>query len=171
MSKQSALPRRRCNGLEPAACSPIQTHIQVSSFVAVWAPRRFISILISGVWTLKIDTATRPFFKFPFLNSTRRHYHLLKSTCDTGTPPISSVFSYTDSEMELNRTCCFEFDRKLREGGKRSCLSTFYFYLMVACFTSLSPHPVVDNIIRNTERDFRGDFYSPRPWIATEAGG
>ena len=34
-----------------------------------------------------------------------------------------------------------------------------------------APHPPLsrhDNIIRNTGRDFRGDFYPPRTWIATE---
>ena len=46
--------------------------------------------------------------------------------------------------MELTRTCCFEFDRKPPEGGKRSFLSTFCFYFMVACFTHRSPHPEVD---------------------------
>ena len=46
--------------------------------------------------------------------------------------------------MELTRTCCFEFDRMLREGGKQSCLSTFLFYFMVAGFTYWSLHPEVD---------------------------
>ena len=76
----------------------------MSSFVAVGAPRRFVSIL------------------------------------------ISSALAYTDSEMELTRTCCFEFDRMLRADSKRVLLSTFCFYSIVACFTHRSPHPEVDNI-------------------------
>ena len=47
-------------------------------------------------------------------------------------------------EMELPRTCCFEFDRMLREGDKQLFLRTFCFYFMLAWFTPLSPLPEVD---------------------------
>ena len=80
-------------------------------------------------------------------------------------------FGVNQREMKLTRTCCFEFDRMLRADSKRVLLSTFCFYFMVACFTHRSLHPEVDNIIRNTERDFRGDIYSPRPSIVTEPEG
>ena len=46
--------------------------------------------------------------------------------------------------MELTHTCCFEFDRKRRAGGKRMFLHTFCFYFMVAGFTYWSFHPEVD---------------------------
>ena len=38
-------------------------------------------------------------------------------------------------------------------------------------FPKISKDNPGPNIIRNTGRDFRGDFYPPRTWIATEAGG
>ena len=46
--------------------------------------------------------------------------------------------------MELTQTCCFEFDRKRRPGGKRLFLRTFCFYFRVARFTHRSPLPEVD---------------------------
>ena len=52
--------------------------------------------------------------------------------------------AYTDSEMELTRTCCFEFDRKKRPGGKVSFLCHICVYFGLAGFTHLSPHPQVD---------------------------
>ena len=79
--------------------SAFQHDFRGSSFVAVGAPWRFVSIL------------------------------------------ISSALAYTDSEMELTRTCCFEFDRMLRADSKRVLLSTFCFYFRVAGFTHLSPLP------------------------------
>ena len=57
---------------------------------------------------------------------------------------ISSALAYTDSEMELTRTCCFEFDRKERSGGKVSFLRHICVYFRLAGFTPLSPHPQVD---------------------------
>ena len=57
---------------------------------------------------------------------------------------ISSAFKYNDSEMELTRTCCFEFDRMRREVSKGLFLCHGSFYLLLACFTSLSPLPEVD---------------------------
>ena len=49
-------------------------------------------------------------------------------------------------EMELTRTCCFEFDRKLQEGGKQLVLHTFCLFFRVAGFTYLLPLPEVDKI-------------------------
>ena len=74
----------------------------MSLFVAVSAPRRFVSIL------------------------------------------ISSALAYTNGEMELTRTCCFEFDLKRGAGGKRLFLHTFCFYFRLAWFTYWSLHPKVD---------------------------
>ena len=48
-------------------------------------------------------------------------------------------------EMELTRTCCFEFDRMRRADSKHVLFSTFCFYFRLARFTSLSPLPQVDN--------------------------
>ena len=90
--------------LRPGQRLLCQINFRVSSFVAVGAPRRFVSIL------------------------------------------ISSALAYTDSEMELTRTCCFEINRMLRADSKRVLLSTFCFYFRLARFTSLSPLPQVDNI-------------------------
>ena len=53
---------------------------------------------------------------------------------------ISFALAYTNSEMELTRTCCFEFDRKRRPGGKVLFLRNIPFYFRLAGFT-----PVVDN--------------------------
>ena len=58
---------------------------------------------------------------------------------------ISFALAYTDSEMELTRTCCFKFDRKRRLGGKVSFLRNIPFYLRLAGFTPLLPLPEVDN--------------------------
>ena len=38
-------------------------------------------------------------------------------------------------------------------------------------FLKLNFPDFINTIIRNTERDFRGFFYSPRPWIVTEPEG
>ena len=54
------------------------------------------------------------------------------------------ALAVSDGEMELTRTCCFEFNRMLRADSKRVLLSTFCFYFMVAGFTYWSLHPVVD---------------------------
>ena len=96
----------------------------MSSFVAVGAPRRFVSIL------------------------------------------ISSALAYTDSEMELTRTCRFEFNRMLRADSKRVLLSTFCFNFMVACFTSLLPHPEVDKDGGPTA----GEWWLSRPATAKKGG-
>ena len=48
-------------------------------------------------------------------------------------------------EMELTKTCCFEFDQKRGADSKRLFLRTFCFYFMVVGFTYLSPLPEVDN--------------------------
>ena len=48
------------------------------------------------------------------------------------------------NRIELNRTCCFEFNRMLRADSKRVLLPTFCFYFRLARFTSLSPLPEVD---------------------------
>ena len=88
--------------LRPGQRLLCQINFRVSLFVAVGAPRHFISIL------------------------------------------KSSALAYTDSEMELTRTCCFGFDRKRRPGGKVSFLCHINVYFMVACFTHQSPHPLVD---------------------------
>ena len=50
--------------------------------------------------------------------------------------------------MELTRTCCFEFDRKRRPGGKDSFLCHICVYFRVAGFTYWSLHPEVDKIRR-----------------------
>ena len=47
-------------------------------------------------------------------------------------------------EMELTRTCCFEFDRKKGPDSKRLFLLTFCFYFRVAGFTYFSPLPEAD---------------------------
>ena len=49
-------------------------------------------------------------------------------------------------EMELTRTCGFEFDRNKRPGGKALFLRTFCFYFMLAWFTHRSPLPEVDKM-------------------------
>ena len=49
-------------------------------------------------------------------------------------------------EMELTRTCCFEFDRKPREWDKLLFLHTFCLYFRVAWFTYWSLHPEVDKL-------------------------
>ena len=41
---------------------------------------------------------------------------------------ISFALAYTDSEMEVTRTRCFEFDRKRRPGGKVSFLRHICVY-------------------------------------------
>ena len=43
--------------------------------------------------------------------------------------------------MELTRTCCFEFDRKGRPGGKVSFLRHICVYFRLAWFTYFSPLP------------------------------
>ena len=50
-------------------------------------------------------------------------------------------------EMELTRTCCFEFDGKRGPGSKQLFLHTFCFYFMVAGFTYLSSLPEVHEIV------------------------
>ena len=40
---------------------------------------------------------------------------------------MSSALAYTDSEMELNRRCCFGFDRKRRPGVNDG----FYLFLFL----------------------------------------
>ena len=47
-------------------------------------------------------------------------------------------------EMELTRTCCFEFDWKRRPGDKVSFLRNIPFYFSLAGFTYLSPLSEVD---------------------------
>ena len=59
---------------------------------------------------------------------------------------ITSALAYTDTEMKLTRTCCFEFDRKRAPDSKRLFLCTFCFYFRVAGFTYWSLHPMVDKL-------------------------
>ena len=66
-------------------------------------------------------------------------------------------------EMELTRTCCFEFDQKRRPDSKRLLLRTICFYFMVAGFTYLSLLPEVDKIGNNYFGTLRGPDFCPRP--------
>ena len=52
-------------------------------------------------------------------------------------------FGVSGREME---TCCFEFDRMRREVSNGLFLFHGSFYLLLACFTYLSPLPEVDKI-------------------------
>ena len=66
-------------------------------------------------------------------------------------------------EMELTRTCCFEFDRKRQPDSKRLFLRTFCFYFMVAGFTYLSSLPEVDKNLALYQ-----NFETPIPLIRSQ---
>ena len=53
-------------------------------------------------------------------------------------------------EMELTRTCCFEFDRKRGPGSKVLFLRHIRFYFRVARFIHRSLLPEVDKILEAT---------------------
>ena len=116
----------------------------VSSYVQTGHTlRRIVSILISSAlaYTNSEMELNRILFSCLERKSLRGELrHVLDHS-------FNVCLGVSGGEMELTRTCCFEFDRMLRADSKRVLLSTFCFYFRVALFTSLSLLPQVDKII------------------------
>ena len=114
--------------------------------------RRFVSILISSAlaYTDNEMKLNRIFFTcLERICGRCELWHVLDHY-------FNVCLGVSGREMELTRTCCFEFDRKKRPGGKVSFLRHICVYFRLAHFTSLSLLPQVDKLYQNTARGDTG---------------